>query len=380
MAVGVHHVIDGPDDGPVVVLSGSIGSTTAMWDEQVPPLVQAGFRVVRVDHRGHGGSPAPDGPYSIADLADDGIALLDTLGVAQAHWVGLSLGAMTGLWLAAHNPERLGRLVALNTAARIPPRTMWTDRAATVTEQGMAAIAQPVVSRWLTAAGHAARPDLVARLEAMVSAQPPAGYAACCHAIADMDLGPMLARVAVPTLVIAGADDVATPVAQARRLVHGIPGARLAIVEQAAHLGVVERPEPFARLIVEHLTRVEPSRGEIGEFVRRAVLGDAHVDAALAEVSEHTAAFQRHITENVWGAVWTRDALDLRTRSAVTLAVLVATRAHDEIAMHVRGALRNGLTPAEISEIVLHTSAYAGAPAARSAYAIVESVLAENPH
>jgi 3-oxoadipate enol-lactonase/4-carboxymuconolactone decarboxylase len=177
----------------------------------------------------------------------------------------------------------------------------------------------------------------------------------------------------VPTLVIAGAEDEATPPDHARRIAAAIPHARLEIVEDAAHLGNVERPEAFTALILGHLR----PRHESGMDVRRAVLGDEHVDRAVAATTDLTRPFQHFITETAWGSVWTRPGLDRRTRSVITLTALVALRSHDELPMHIRAAVRNGLTPAEISEILLHTSVYAGVPAANSAFAIAQRVLGE---
>lgn len=253
-AVRLHRVVEGPEDGPVVVFGGSLGSDLRMWEPQVVPLLERGFRVVRYDTRGHGASPVPPGPYDLEDLGFDFLALLDDLGVAKAHFVGLSLGGMTGMWLGAHAPDRIASLVLCCTSAKLGPPQMWADRAATVRAEGTGAVAAAGVARWLTP-GYAERhPDRAAFLRSMIAAVPAEGYAACCGAIERMDLLDVLPKITAPTLVIAGADDPATPPeGHADLIAAGIPGARLEIVPEAAHLGSYEQPGEFTRLILEHL-------------------------------------------------------------------------------------------------------------------------------
>lgn len=257
MSVQVLHVVDAspdlPEDAPVVVLSNSLGTTHAMWEPQVPALAEH-FRVVRYDTRGHGGSPVPPGPYSIDDLADDLLGLLDRLGVEKAHLVGLSLGGMTALRLAARNPERVDHLVVLCTSALLGPPEGWLERAATVRAEGTAAVADAVVARWYTPAFAAAHPDLVAAAKATVASIPPDGYAACCEAIAAMDQTAHLRDIAAPTLAIAGADDPATPPEHLERIAAAVKDGRLLVVPQSAHLASQEQPEAVTRAVLEHLT------------------------------------------------------------------------------------------------------------------------------
>ena len=251
-AVAVHHVVTGPEDAAVVVLSNSLGSTHAMWDAQADALAER-FRVVRYDTRGHGESPVPRGPYDIDDLTDDVVALLDTLGVARAHVVGLSLGGMTGMRLAARNPDRVDRLVVLCTGAHLTPSSAWHDRAATVREQGSAAVAHAVVQRWFTAPYLDANPAVRAACEAVVSTTPAEGYASCCEVIAAMDLRADLPRIAAPTLAIAGADDPATPPPHLEAIADTVQDGRLLVVPEAAHLANAEQPLIVTPAIIEHL-------------------------------------------------------------------------------------------------------------------------------
>jgi 3-oxoadipate enol-lactonase / 4-carboxymuconolactone decarboxylase len=372
MTVELHYEASGPEDGTPVVLSGSLGSDLRMWSPQAASLVAAGFRVIRYDHRGHGKSPAPTGPYSLAELGADALALLDRLGLRRAHWVGLSLGGMVGMWLAENAPSRVDRLVLCCTSASLGPASMWQERAATARTDGMAGLADAAMERWLTPAFRADKPNVVTWFRDMVADQPPEGYASCCTAIETMSIEDFLGTITAPTLVIAGADDPATPPDHARRIVSAVPGARLEIVPDAAHLGNAEQPKAFTGLIIEHL---RPDRRALGMSVRRSVLGDSHVDNAVAAETEFTRPFQEYITEGAWGTVWSRPGLDRRTRSAVTLAALTALTAHEELPMHVRAARRNGLSEAEIAEILLHTAVYAGAPAGNAAFAIAKRTL-----
>ncbi|MDP9398200.1 MAG: 3-oxoadipate enol-lactonase [Actinomycetota bacterium] len=250
-AVEVHVQVEGPEDAPVVVFSPSLGSTLAMWDAQAAALREH-RRVVRYDPRGHGRSPAPPGPYELADLADDVVALLDRLGVPAVDFCGLSLGGMTGMQLAVHHPERIRRLVLCCTAAKLPPEP-WADRAAAVRAAGTASIAGTVVQRWLTPRYAAAHPALVRHLEAMVESASDEGYAECCDAIRRMDLLDSLERVSAPTLVVAGRDDPATPPEHAERIAARIPGARLEVLAPAAHLANLEQAEALTALLLDHL-------------------------------------------------------------------------------------------------------------------------------
>ncbi len=251
-AVEVHSVVTGPTDAPVVVLSNSLGSTHRMWDAQIQELQQH-FRVVRYDTRGHGDSPVPAGPYSIDDLADDLVALLDRLAVTRAHMVGLSLGGMTVMRVAARNPDRVARMALLCTGAQLPPASAWTERAATVRAQGSQAVAAAVLDRWFTPAYLDAHPETVRRYHQMIAATPAEGYAACCEAIAKLDLREQLSSITAPTLAIAGDDDPATPAAKLEEITAAIPGSRLMTVPQAAHLANAEQPDIITPALIEHL-------------------------------------------------------------------------------------------------------------------------------
>jgi len=251
-AVTLHHTMDGEADAPVLVLGPSLGTTVDVWRPQLPALARQ-FRVVRYDHRGHGGSPVPAGPYSLADLGGDVLALLDQLGIARAHLGGISLGGMVAMWVAANHPDRVNRLALVSTSAWLGPPEIWAQRAATVRAQGVGAIADAVVARWVPEDFAARRPEVVAELRSMLTATPDEGYAGCCAAIETMDLEPDLRRIRAATLVIAGLVDSATPPAHSQRIVARIPRARLALVSGAAHLANISRPDLVGQLLVDFL-------------------------------------------------------------------------------------------------------------------------------
>jgi 3-oxoadipate enol-lactonase len=249
----LHHELAGTSASPPLLLSGSLGTTLTMWDPQIDPLSER-WRLIRFDHRGHGGSPVPTGPYAIDDLGCDVLALLDRLEVPRASYCGLSIGGMVGIWLAANAPERIDRLVLICTAAHLPPASGYAERAATVRSAGSPDIvADAVLERWFTPDYAQQNPDLVARHRAMIAATPAEGYAGCCEAIAALDLRPYLPRIDAPTLVIAGADDPATPPVHARAIADAIPAARLCVLDRAAHLASVQQADAVTRLIADHL-------------------------------------------------------------------------------------------------------------------------------
>ncbi|WP_158850824.1 3-oxoadipate enol-lactonase [Saccharothrix deserti] len=247
----LHYELSGPTDAPVVVLGSSLGTTTAMWERQLPVLHRR-FRVLRYDHRGHGGSPAPAGPYRIDDLADDVLELLDALGLARVSYCGVSLGGMVGMWLAGHAPERIERLVLCCTTATFPTAQPWLDRAAAVRASGTGSVAPAVVGRWFTPPFRDRSPELIAAYEAGMSEVDDEGYAGCCEALASLDLRSVLPVIEAPTAVIAGADDEATPVACGQAVADAIPGAKFHVVA-GAHLANVEADDEVSAILEGHL-------------------------------------------------------------------------------------------------------------------------------
>ena len=251
MSVPLHHVVSGPADAPPLLLGNSLGTDVRMWERVVAHLGDR-FRIVRFDHRGQGASAVPDGPYDIADFGRDVVALLDELAIGAAAICGVSIGGMVALWLGAHAPERVERLIVCCSSARPAPPGGWAERARIVTDAGSTApIADAVVARWLTPPFAAEHPEVAGELKAMLLASPPGGYAACCCVLERLDLRLALGRVRAPTLVVAGADDEALPPEHSEQIARGIPGARYKLLDRAAHIPMAERPDAIAALVLE---------------------------------------------------------------------------------------------------------------------------------
>ncbi|GGL43255.1 bifunctional 3-oxoadipate enol-lactonase/4-carboxymuconolactone decarboxylase PcaDC [Planomonospora parontospora] len=363
----LHHRLDGPERGEPLVLGPSLGTSLRVWDPQLPALART-FRVLRFDLPGHGGS-GPAGVRTMEDLADLVLELADACGFARFHYAGVSVGGAIGATLAVRSPRRVLSLAMLCSSARFGEPETWRERARLVRAEGTGPLLEAAARRWFAGPVHR---DL---LDDLAGADP-AGYAACCDALAGYDLRGSLAQITVPALVLAGREDPATPPAHARQLADGIRGAALVEVPGAAHLAGVDRPEAVTAALLAHLPAVQGMAVE-GMAVRRQVLGDAHVDRAVARTTDFTRDFQDLITRYAWGEIWTRPGLDRRTRSCVTLTALVARGHLEELAMHVRAALRNGLTPDEIGEVLLQTAIYCGVPAANAAFAVAQRVLDE---
>jgi 3-oxoadipate enol-lactonase len=250
--VTLHHRVDGAAGAPVVVLAGSLGTTLELWDEQAAVLATT-HRVVRYDHPGHGGSPLPAPPYRVETFARGLLDLLDELAIERFSLCGLSLGGAVAMQVAVLAPERVDLLVLACTSARFGSPGGWLERAKTVRAAGVEAIVDVVFARWFTPPFRAEHAQFCGRFRAMLLATPADGYAACCDAIATWDFRADLSRVDAPTLVLAGADDPSVPVAEVRALVDGISGARLVVLEGAAHLANVEQAESFTAALREHL-------------------------------------------------------------------------------------------------------------------------------
>ncbi|MFB9390259.1 4-carboxymuconolactone decarboxylase [Streptomyces coeruleoprunus] len=407
--------LDGPEDAPVLVLGPSLGTTWHMWDRQIPELT-ARWRVVRFDLPGHGGAPAE--PFSsVTELTDRLLATLDELGVQRFGYAGCGIGGAVGADLALRAPHRLASLALVASSARFGSADEFRQRGVVVRAHGLDPMARTAPERWFTPAFAAAQPAIVEWAVQMVRTTDAGCYIAACEALAAFDVRAGLGRIGVPTLVLVGSDDQVTAAAEARTLVAGIPDARLAVVPGACHLAPVEQPAAVTDLLVRHFssawqdtlaaipvpgpavsaaqpeaappappvppappeppTAGRPDPYETGMRIRREVLGDAHVDRATAAADDFTRDFQELITRYAWGEVWSRDGLDRRTRSCVTLTALVAGGHLDELAFHTRAALRNGLTPTEIREVLLQAAVYCGVPAANSAFRVAQRVIQE---
>ncbi|MGI5438831.1 4-carboxymuconolactone decarboxylase [Streptomyces shenzhenensis] len=412
---------DGPEEAPVLILGPSLGTTWHMWDRQIPELVRQ-WRVFRFDLPGHGGAPAHPAD-SVAELSARLLATLDAVGVQRFGYAGCALGGAIGMELALRHPERTASLALVATSPRFGTADEFRQRGVIVRTNGLDPIARTSPDRWFTGGFAAAQPAITEWAVQMVRTTDPGCYIAACEALAGFDVRSELGRIGVPTLVLVGSDDQVTGPAEARTLVAGIPDARLAVVPGASHLVPVEQPAAVTDLLVRHFSSAwqpaidsttgqmaivaapakpvlaaapqaapiaeiappaapaqppgRPDAYEAGLKIRREVLGDAHVDRALAQSDDFSGDFQEFITRYAWGEIWDRPGLDRRARSCVTLTALVAGGHLDELAFHTRAALRNGLTPDEIKEVLLQAAVYCGVPAANSAFRVAQQVVRE---
>ncbi|MFB8180224.1 3-oxoadipate enol-lactonase [Streptomyces sp. NPDC055966] len=364
----LNHRTEGSASAPALLLGPSLGTSYALWDAVAPELSLT-HRVVRWDLPGHGGSAADlIGPgASVGDLAVLVLDLADALGVDRFAYAGVSLGGAVGLHLALHHPDRLTSLAVLCSSAHFGGAAAWSERAERVRREGLEWLVESADARWFTPG------FTVPRLVRDHREADPRAYAACCDALAAFDLRDRLGEITVPTLLVAGREDPATPPAHLREIADAVPGAALVELPGASHLAPAQCPRAVSTALRSQLDGPPAS----GMAVRRQVLGDAHVDRAQGRQTPFTARFQDFISRYAWGEIWTDPTLSRRERSMITLTALVAHGHYDELAMHVRAARRGGLTPEEIGAVLLQTAVYCGVPAANSAFATAQRVLDE---
>ena len=243
---------------PWLVFSHSLACDHTMWDPQVAAFARD-FNILRLDTRGHGKSAAPSGEYTLEQLASDLKAVLDAAQIQRCHFVGLSMGGMIGQVAALRWPLRFASLTLADTSSRYPPqmRPVWDERIAAVkTPTGMNAIVAATLERWFTPGFRQLRPDELARIGAQIRATPVNGYIGCAHAISLLNLTDRLGAISSPALVIVGEEDRGTPPAMAEEIVRAIPGARMEVIANAAHLSNVEQPDRFNALLRSFLARL----------------------------------------------------------------------------------------------------------------------------
>ncbi|PLR37630.1 3-oxoadipate enol-lactonase [Chimaeribacter coloradensis] len=259
----IDYRLDGPEQAPLLVLSNSLGTTYSLWQPQMAALT-AHFRVLRYNQRGHGATPLPAEPLTLAQLGDDVIALLNHVGVERAYFCGISMGGLTGMWLNRYAPSRFHAFAVANTAARIGSREGWQARAETVRTQGLKPVAEASPARWFSAAFIQRHPDQVNALASALAAADAEGYAACCGALAAADLRSALPAMVRPMLVLAGQDDPVTTVQDATEIVRHAPDAELHILP-ASHLSNIAVPEAFTARLLHFLQR----QGAADEYSNR---------------------------------------------------------------------------------------------------------------
>jgi len=372
--------LEGNDGLPILVLSHSIGTDHQMWEPQVSDLLPH-FKILRFDTRGHGASDAPAGEYSVERLGRDTLTLTDHLGIQQFAFCGLSLGGAIGQWIALRAPERLSHLVLANSSPQFGPPANWQARIEAVRRGGMAAITDMVIGRFFSPRSLAQKNPYVPGILSVLRGTNPNGYVGCCAALRDVDHRHELPNIKLRTLVIAGDLDVATPWSgHGEILAREIAGAR-AVHLSASHLSNLERPRSFSTALLEFLLP-PPGDGDFltaGMKVRRAMLGDEHVDRAIAATNDFNREFQTLITRFAWGTIWTRPQLDGRTRRLLVLSTMAALGRWEEFRMHLRAGLAHELEVSDLKEVLLQAAIYAGVPVANTAFQIAREELERQP-
>jgi 3-oxoadipate enol-lactonase/4-carboxymuconolactone decarboxylase len=373
----------GTDTGQLLLLGPSLGTSSAtLWSGTAQKLTEH-LHVVGWDLPGHGRSAVGE-RFTIAELATAVLKLADELGAESFSYAGDSIGGCVGLQLALDAPQRMRSVTVLCTGAVIGTSDGWHDRAATVRANGIQTVLAGAGQRWFAPGFVERQPGITAALLDALSHTDPESYAQTCEALAAFDVTDRLGEIITPVLAIAGSADIPTPPESLQRIASGVEDGRLVVLDGVAHLAPAEVPDRVAKLIAEHVGIPQPGSGtttddvyRAGMAVRRETLGDAHVDRAVAGTTDLTADFQRMITQYAWGTIWTRPGLDRRSRSMITLTALVARGHHEELAMHVRAARRNGLSNDEIKEVLMQTAIYCGVPDANTAFRIASRALSE---
>lgn len=375
---------------PLLVVGPSLGtSATSLWERAVAPLLPS-VDVIGWDLPGHGTSPHRDAPWVAGDvsIATLAAAVLDVVAEAQRTrgdegapfwYAGVSAGGAVGLQLALDAPDRLSGLVMLCSAATFGDPQFWLDRADLVERAGTPTQVTGAAERWFGRGFMDREPSVAGGLLGALQTTDPFGYAAVCRALAEYDVTDRLGEVAVAVTVVAGGDDKALGIESAAVVANEVPHGDFVLLQHVGHQAPAEAHCEVTELLSARIAGDAGTDAHAaGMKVRREVLGDAHVDRAIASTTPFTQDFQDLITRYPWAEIWTRPGLDRRTRSAVTISVLVARGHWDELAMHIRAARRNGLSNDEIGEILLQLAVYASVPSANQAFHIAQQVLAED--
>ncbi|MGQ5418071.1 bifunctional 3-oxoadipate enol-lactonase/4-carboxymuconolactone decarboxylase PcaDC [Nocardioides sp. MAHUQ-72] len=376
---------------PLLVLGPSLGTTAStLWTDCAAAGLTDAFDVLAWDLPGHGHNRSvPEEPFTMAELAAGVLHVVDDVlaarGDSSFFYAGDSVGGAVGLQLLVDAPGRVDAAVLLCTGARIGSEEMWSGRMAQVSMSGTPVMVSGSAERWFGTGFLEREPARGSALLHALADVVDEGYVAVCGALAAFDVRDRLAEIAAPVLAVAGAEDGVTPVDGLREIASGVKDGELVVLDGVAHLAPAEAPAAVAGLLRRFFLgepdplddRTVQEVRDAGMVVRRAVLGDAHVDRASAATTDFTRDFQELITQYAWGSIWTRPGLDRRSRSLITLTALVARGHHEELAMHVRAARTNGLTVEEIKECLLQSAIYCGVPDANTAFRIAQRVLDE---
>ncbi|HYO41272.1 MAG TPA: 4-carboxymuconolactone decarboxylase [Nocardioidaceae bacterium] len=380
---------------PLLVLGPSLGTTaTALWSRCADALVDA-FDLLAWDLPGHGTNQSmPADRFSISELANGVLKVVDEVLAERGqaggrfYYAGDSVGGAVGLQLLLDAAPRVQAAALMCTGAKIGTAESWQERITAVRTSGTAGLLSSAAQRWFAMGFLDRHPDTGSALLLALREIQDEAYCRVCEALASFDVRHRLPEIGVPVLALAGDQDVTTPPAALREIASGVRQGSLVTLDDVGHLAPAEAPDRVAALLTAHLLAETPTRSkttwdemtvrdirDAGMEVRRAVLGDEHVARAISGTTDLTREFQAFITMYAWGSIWTRPGLDRRSRSLVTLTALVARGHHEELAMHLRAALRNGVTADEIKELLLQTAIYCGVPDANTAFRIAQDVL-----
>ena len=365
--------------GPTLVFIHALGCDQTIWDD-VRRRLARGQSKLSYDLRGHGLSEVTPGPYSIDMLADDLLGLLDHLGLDDVILCGLSVGGLIAQAIAIRQPQNLRGVIYCNSAARIGTPDHWSQRIQHVEAQGLEPMADTLMDAWFSPGFRTSFPDIWTGARTRLTRTATEGYNGMCAALRDADMTPHLSDQIQRALCIAGAADDVVTAAETQDFAASLPDADCITLGRAGHFSCIEAPQDMADLIRTFVHRCRENgsnRYQRGMARRRAVLGDAHVDAAEAASLEYDRPFQTLITECAWGAVWSSDVIPPRERSMLTLALLAALGNFDEIPMHIRACLRTGASCNDIQEAFHHVALYAGLPRANQALKIAKKTFEE---
>ncbi len=363
---------------PNLVFINSLGTDARIWNSVVGELGSS-FNIVTFDKPGHGLSGGASDQYTIDQYASYVSGLLDYLEIDKAYVCGISIGGLIAQSLYHLKPDRISGMVLSNTGLKIGDDVTWNSRINAVREQGLSPLADGVMERWFSRSFIENNKAELSAYKRMFSSTSIDGYLAACVAIRNADLTNKAINITVPVTCIASDEDMSTPVEMVTALADALPNSNLITIAGAGHLPCIEKSSFFASVLRENFRSEADGDDyiELGMTVRRAVLGNAHVDQMEAGKTDFDIPFQEFITRSAWGSVWGRDELTRRERSMLTIALLAALGHDEELAMHIRATLNTGATKQDVREVLLHTAVYAGVPVANNAIKIAKEVFAQ---
>ncbi len=367
----LNYKITGTPNSPVLILSNSLGSTYRMWDDLIPFLTPY-FRVLQYDTRGHGLSDIPKGAYEISQLGQDVVNLMDDLAIEKAYYCGVSMGGLTGQWLAVNASDRFHKICISNTAAKIGDQARWDERVTAIQKDGFGPLMEMTMKIWFSPAFGQDSTERLRMFEAMFLENHVEGYGNCCFAIGGADFRSDLSKIKLPILVLTGDEDPVTNVKEAEYLQKHIPGSKL-VVLPGRHLVNAEAPQLYAETLIDFF--IGSDTYDKGMHVRKTVLGTEHVTRAEQNRNSFNEDFQDLVNEVPWGRIWTRPGLDKHQRSLITLATMIALNRKEEFKMHIKAAFNNGVTKEELKEVILQSAIYCGFPAALDGFRAAQEVF-----